>query len=255
MEEARGRHKPTPMQGGSMEAQADGPGRELAAGISRALDDLMASMRGVLERLENGQEAESAGNPAMLVLSARRAVHQGEQLARRMRAYAGLQALTPARLEPLPFLCDMAHTLRQVLDERIDVSVAVDRDCPACHADLAALEEALMHLVSNARDAMPEGGRLQLSARAHRLADGSAMVALSVSDNGAGMSPEFARRAAQPFVTTNSSRAQAGTGLAAVDGFAHQSGGCLTLLPQLHGGMTATLSLPQFRPDPPTAAS
>jgi signal transduction histidine kinase len=166
-----------------------------------------------------------------------------------MQAYAGVQPLTPARLETLPFLCDLAHLLRRVLDERVTVSVVVGHDCPSCYADGNALEEALMHLVVNACEAMPEGGRLLLCARADTVPDGRPAVAMSVSDNGVGMSPDFARRAVQPFVTTKSNRAEAGMGLAAADGFARQSGGHLTLFSQIGTGVTATLSLPQFTPD------
>lgn len=230
-----------------MEQQASGSDQDLASGTGNALAELASGMRGVLGHLQ----ADASPGYDGLVLSLRGLVHRGEQLARHMQAYAGTQQLSPTRLETLPLLCDLAHALRRVVDERINVSVVVGHDCPPCHADRDALEEALMNLVANACDAMPQGGRLLLSARADTSPDGRPAVAMSVSDNGRGMSPEFASQAVKPFVTTKSDRAQAGMGLAATDGFARQSGGRLALFAHVGSGVTATLSLPQSRPDMP----
>ncbi|AVQ85609.1 MULTISPECIES: sensor histidine kinase [unclassified Variovorax] len=232
-----------------MELQASSSDRELAGEASRVLEEFAAGMRGVLQRLQAAANSGQHEDQEFFVLRLKGMVHHGERLARHLQAYAGLQPLTPTRLETLPFLCDLAHMLRRVLDDRISVSVVVGHDCPSCHADGDALEEALMHLVVNACEAMPKGGRLLLSARADTAPDGRPAVAVSVSDNGIGMSPDFARRAVQPFVTTKSGRADAGMGLAAVDGFARQSGGHLTLFSQVGTGVTATLSLPRCMPD------
>ncbi|MBB3642189.1 sensor histidine kinase [Variovorax atrisoli] len=230
-----------------MELHACGPSQDLATGIGKALREMASGMRGVLEHLQTNERPGYDG----LALSLRGLVHRGEQLARHLQAYAGVQPLSPIQLETLPFLCDLAHALRRVVDERISVSVVVGHDCPPCLADRDALEDALMNLIANACEAMPQGGRLLLSARADTSPDGRPAVAMSVSDNGRGMPPEFARRAVEPFVTTKGDRAQAGMGLAATDGFARQSGGCLTLFSQVGSGVTATLSLPQSRPDMP----
>ena len=145
----------------------------------------------------------------------------------------------------LPFLSDLAYRLLQTLDVRLRVFVNVGHDCPPCHVDGDALREALLNLVINARDAMPDGGRIQLSAMAAVAADGSPAVAVSVADSGAGMTADFAHRAVLPFVTTKTVDSQADIGLAATDGFAQQSGGCLTLSSREDGGVTATLILPQ----------
>lgn len=230
--------------GEPMELQAGGPSQDLAAGTGKALGELAFGMRGVLEHLQAGKTPEYDGP----TLSLKGLIRRSEQLARHMQAYAGVQPLSPTRLETLPLLCDLAHALRRVVDERINVSVVVGHDCPPCHADRNALEEALMNLVANACDAMPQGGRLLLSARADTSPDGRPAVALSVSDNGRGMSPEFASQAIKPFVTSKSERAQAGMGLAATDGFARQSGGRLALFAHIGSGVTATLSLPQSTP-------
>jgi signal transduction histidine kinase len=121
----------------------------------------------------------------------------------------------------------------------------VGHDCPACFVDAGALEDALLNLVANARDAMPEGGRLSLAAVGELAPDGSPAVALSVSDSGPGVVADFLQRAVQPFVTTKTQDPRSGMGLPATDGFARQSGGRLTLRSRLSGGTSVTLTLPQ----------
>ena len=209
------------------------------------MEKLVSDMSAGLERLRQvGGGAwptrESELSADRLLLTFQRAA----ELAGRLVAYAGGQSLAPERLELLPFLCDFAHRLRGVLDARIDVSVDVGQDCPPCYADADALEAALLDLVVNARDAMPDGGRLRLAARQEPMSDGRAAVALSVSDSGTGIAADLLHRAAQPFVTTKSHDPLAGLGLSAADGFARQSGGRLTLRTWVSGGVMATLSLP-----------
>lgn len=162
-----------------------------------------------------------------------------------MLAYAGAQSLVPATVELLPLLSDFAHRLKQTLDARILVFVNVGHDCPPCRADIHALQDALLNLVINSRDAMVEGGNLQLSAKAATAEDGSPAVAVTVADDGVGMTVEFCERAVWPFVTSKTSNPLAGLGLAATDGFARQSGGRLTISCWSGRGVTATLILPQ----------
>ena len=164
-----------------------------------------------------------------------------------LRAFAGLQELKPAELVVLPFLRELADKLRFALDFRIDVRVDVSLDCPSCVSDRLPLEGALMNLIANARDAMPEGGCLWLGAQACTLADGGCpAVEISVRDSGAGMSAEAMSRVGTPFVTTKSRLPRAGMGLAATNGFVRQSGGTMALHSPVSGGLTVALRLPQF---------
>ncbi|WP_249938031.1 ATP-binding protein [Variovorax sp. 3P27G3] len=228
-----------------MQLRASRASQELAAGTGKALEELASGMHGMLEHLQaDGEPGYDQLAPRLTEL-----IRQGEQLAKHMQAYAGVQALSPGKLEALPFLCDLAHALRRVVDERFNMSVSVAHECPPWHADRIGLENALMNLVANASEAMPQGGRLLLCTRADTSPDGRPAVAMSVSDTGIGMSADFALRAIEPFVTTKSNLAPAGMGLAAVDGFARQSSGRLTLFSQVGAGVTATLSLPQSAPD------
>ena len=219
--------------------------RDGLADDARAFRTLIAQMRSAQERARNGEQDGSGVDEHVLAFLAPSAAGRTERLARQLLAYAGAQALSPVKLSLLPFLCDLAHKLRRVLDARIDVWVDVSYDCPPCYADRHLLEDALLNLIVNARDAMPEGGPLGLGARAFDLPDARAGVEIAVSDSGAGMSAEALKRAGQPFFTTKTDHPLGGMGLAATNGFAHASGGVLALHSPPSGGLTAALRLPR----------
>jgi signal transduction histidine kinase len=210
--------------------QTQGLGEAIAVGVAVALGKLLADIRDFVPD------------------SQRPFVHRrADRLAAELLAYAGRQELVPAAVEPLPLLRSMADRLGGALDHRIEVVVEVERDCAACHADARALADALLRLVANARDAMPDGGCLRLSAHGGcRLRDDSPAVALSVSDSGGGMTADVAERAAWPFFTTKTNDPWAGMGLPAVEGFARQSGGSMAVQSSPNAGTTVTLYLPSF---------
>jgi len=151
----------------------------------------------------------------------------------------------PGDVEILPLLGSFAHLLRGALGDRIDVTVDVRKGCPPCRTDARALEAALQQLAVNARDAMPDGGRLGLQAAPSRFSDGSPAVAVVVLDSGYGMTADVAERAMEPFFTTHSESALAGIGLAAVAGYARQSGASLSLETWPGRGTRVTLQLPR----------
>lgn len=215
--------------------------RDGLADDARAFRTLLAQVHAWQERAQDLDQTTSAMARHVLAPDD----HRTGQLVAQLLAYAGGQPLAPARLELLPFLSGVAHTLRQALDERIHIVVDVDADCPPCHADRRFLEDALLNLIVNARDAMPEGGDLWLRAKAFPLPDARAGVEISVSDTGAGMSAEAMSRAGQPFFTTKTHQALAGMGLAATNGFVRSSGGVLALHCPPSGGLTAAMRLPQ----------
>ncbi|MDN8611592.1 ATP-binding protein [Variovorax ginsengisoli] len=217
--------------------------RALLIAAARAVQALAAGMR---ETFTAAQKAADGFPKDDRIIAPQLwpSVHRAELFASQMLAYAGAQSLAPARLELLPFLSDLGNSLFQTLDMRVRVFVDVGHDCPLCFADGEALRDALLNLVINARDAMRDGGRIQLSANAATADDGSPAVAISVADDGVGMAADLAGRAMLPFVTTKTNDPKAGMGLAATDGFARQSGGRLELSCR-QGGVTATLILPQ----------
>lgn len=151
----------------------------MAADTARALETVVADLRDAVDRLRRERPAENDEFAEGQLTSV---VGGAGRLATQLLAYAGKQTLRPERLELLSFLSDFAHRLRRALDQRIDVSVDVGHDCPACFVDARALEDALLNLVVNARDAIPEGGRLWLAAAGQRAPGDSPAVDVSVSD-------------------------------------------------------------------------
>jgi CheY-like chemotaxis protein len=143
----------------------------------------------------------------------------------------------------------------RALGPKVQIGTQLDHSLPAVYVDPAALEAALLNLIVNARDAMPEGGSLFLSTR---LADAEAIAPLanaghltsatyaciSVTDNGTGMSPETMQRAFDPFFTTKPRGRGTGLGLAMVYGFAKQSNGTVRIYSELDYGTTVSLYLP-----------
>jgi C4-dicarboxylate-specific signal transduction histidine kinase len=206
--------------------------RELAAGVARALRPL-AERAGVgTEKVGDEQRAASL---AALVGRLGRFVDD-------LEAYAGCQALAPQTLRPTAVLTRFAAAVQPLLDRRLALQVRVDDACPPCRADPRALHDALFRLVVHARDAMPEGGTVALTAGRGRLDDGSAATEFGVLDGGPGLPPELLATATLPF-TTRAAEDGGDLGLAAVEGFALQSGGCLRLRSSAEG-TSALLLLP-----------
>ncbi len=217
---------------------------DFVVAAATAFRALTIKLREVVSTVSQHDNGLPAADLQYFEQSLLRSIHPADLLTSQMLAYAGAQSLQPVELELLPFLSDLAHSLRQAIDERIQVFVDVGHDCPPCLADENGLRAAILNLIVNARDAMPEGGQIGLTAKA-AVAHGNPVVAVEVSDNGVGMAADLARRAVLPFVTTKTNSPCAGMGLAATDGFARQSGGTLTLTCWPRAGVTATLILPQ----------
>lgn len=149
-------------------------------------------------------------------------------------------------------LAEIEVLIRRAVGETTEVSISRAADLPRCQVDPAQFEAAVMNLVINARDAMPDGGRLMLGTR--KIAAGdipadvdlppSDYVAFAVEDNGEGMKPEVAARALEPFFTTKEIGKGSGLGLSTAYGFARQSGGELHIESAPGIGTRVTLYLP-----------
>ena len=135
----------------------------------------------------------------------------------------------------------MDDMLRRSLGERIELEFVFGAGLPKVQADPAQLESAILNLCVNARDAMPEGGRVTIEAA--DTPDG--FVAVTVTDTGTGMTAEQIVRAMEPFYTTKPEGRGTGLGLPMVQGFAEQSGGRLELSSQPGRGTSARIVLPR----------
>jgi signal transduction histidine kinase/FixJ family two-component response regulator len=183
------------------------------------------------------------------------AARRGTDLTQRLLAFSRRQTLQPMTINLSELVFGMRDLLARVLGENIKFEVLADDDPWPAYADGTQVESALLNLAINAHDAMPDGGRLLVETRnaeieevyAATVADLKAghYVVLSVTDTGIGMAPDVASRAFEPFFTTKGVGKGTGLGLSMVYGFAHQSGGAVTLDSEPGHGTVVKVYLPR----------
>jgi signal transduction histidine kinase len=168
---------------------------------------------------------------------------------------------SPPRREPVNLVTAIGETrtlIERVAGEAVSLRLVLDDDAGAVVVDRQALDHVLLNLAANARDAMPRGGRLTIAAARMRtghtdLLDCQAgdYVALTVSDEGSGMTPEVRERVFERFFTTKDAGRGTGLGLAEAHRFATESGGCITVRSESGHGTTVVLYLPRVQLDAP----
>ena len=235
---------------------------QLTGGIAHDFNNLLTVVLGNLELLEERLTDEA---DRLLVNDAVDAGHIAAQLTGRLLAFARRQPLQAQPLDLRHQVEQIAGLLRRTLGETIQVRTAAPDDLPPVLADAGQLQNAVLNLALNARDAMPKGGILMLRTEAVAItADDAALHAddlkpgcyllLSVTDTGAGMPPEVREHAFEPFFTTKAAGSGSGLGLAMVYGFALQSGGQTRIYSEPGHGTTVRLYLPQAKQAPPVVA-
>lgn len=183
------------------------------------------------------------------------AAEKASQLTRQLQAFGRNQVLQPTVIEVASLLADLAPVVRSVMGRRSEVVVRADPDPGRIKVDRSQIDHALMSLIVNARDAMPEGGRLTIESRIVEIDDARAFrhdpfvrrgryVLLAVSDTGSGMSPEVQARAFEPFFTTKGRANATGLGLSTVHGIIRQSDGHVWLYSEPGQGTTVKIHLP-----------
>ena len=232
---------------------------QLTGGVAHDFNNLLQV---VLSGLTLMERITDPARRAQLADNVRRAAQRGGELTKRLLTVARRQSLRPERIELDAWMKDGAGALlRQALRGDIRAELRLPSGLPAVEADPAELELALLNLAVNARDAMPNGGTLTVSAEVVRCyaitdADGldGAFVRLSVADTGTGMNEETQARVFEPFFTTKGIGQGTGLGLAQVYGFARQSGGGVRLRSAPGQGTAVSLLLPvSSRPAPEKA--
>jgi NO-binding membrane sensor protein with MHYT domain/nitrogen-specific signal transduction histidine kinase len=229
---------------------------QLTGGVAHDFNNLLMVVSGNLQLLMRRTADESL---LRLARSAAGAVQRGADITNRLLTFAREQALKPAPVALAELLPDIAESmLARTLGGRIRVETQVEPGLWPVLADPSELGVALLNIAINARDAMPEGGRLAIAAAnvpapglPERLRAGLApgdYVALTVTDSGAGMSEEVLARAFEPFFTTKPVGRGSGLGLSQVYGFARQSGGTAQLASHPGEGTQVTLWLPRAAP-------
>jgi PAS domain S-box-containing protein len=220
---------------------------QLTGGIAHDFNNLLTVVSGNLQLLEGGLADRPELND--IIESALRAVDRGAALTRKLLAFARRQRLMPREVAPAQLLSDLRQMLQRTLGERIAITVECGDDVPAVFADPGELDAALINLALNARDAMPRGGDLAISAERNVYAGDAELepgtyVVFRVADTGSGMPPDVLARALEPFFTTKGSGKGNGLGLSMVYGFARQSGGRVAIESTVDAGTRVDLYLP-----------
>ncbi|WP_133364969.1 response regulator [Qipengyuania sediminis] len=227
---------------------------QLTGGVAHDFNNLLAAMLGGISILE--RRLVMGERERVVIDQMRHAATQGTELVRRMMAFARQQDLTPDSVDPAT-LCDSVAGL---VDHTLGGKVQVEWECPQgamnLFVDRGQLELALMNLIINARDAMPDGGTIKVAIVAEE-SKGSRqpMIRLSVSDSGTGIPEDVLERVTEPFFTTKEAGKGTGLGLSMVAGFAHQSGGEIRIDSAVGRGTTIDLILPATEAAPAGAAA
>ena len=225
---------------------------QLAGGIAHDFNNVLQAVSGGLSLID-----KRAGDPEDVRQIARMvcgAAERGASVTARLLSFARKAELRAVPVPAAPLLAELQEILTSTLGSAIAIRIDATADAPALLADKAQLETVLVNLAVNARDAMPEGGVLTLSARPETVATAGqhpaglppgAYLRLAMSDTGVGMEPAILARASEPFFTTKGPGKGTGLGLAMARGFAQQSGGGLTISSAPGRGTTVTLWFPQ----------
>jgi signal transduction histidine kinase/CheY-like chemotaxis protein len=226
---------------------------QLTGGVAHDFNNLLLVIMGNLELL--GRAVAADQRLSRLVATALKGANRGARLTSQLLAFARRQTLRPETRLINDMIRDFDVLATRMLGESIAVEFVLEATAGACEVDPAQFGSALLNLVVNARDAMPDGGILSVASRnlaldartAARHADARAgqYVVVEVADTGSGMAPEVAERATEPFFTTKELGKGTGLGLSQVYGFVRQSGGFLTIDSTPDAGTRIGIHLPE----------
>ncbi len=224
---------------------------QLTGGLAHDFNNLLTVISGNLEMLEARTDEPRHRE---LIEEAQGAAELGAQLANRLLAFGRRQPLSPKPTDLNKLVRGMIDLLRRSLGEQVQIETRLAADLPTTVVDPSQVENALLNLAINARDAMPDGGQLIIETgetdvdadyvEAHAEASLGKYVTLAVTDTGVGMTPEVRRRAFDPFFTTKGPGAGTGLGLSMVYGFLKQSGGHVQLYSEVGLGTTVRMYMP-----------
>ena len=231
---------------------------QLTGGLAHDFNNLLTGIAGSLEllgtRLAQGRFAELP----RYIAAAEGACKRAAALTHRLLAFSRRQTLDPKPIDVNRLVADMEEMVRHSAGPQVAVAVKPQPGLWSTLVDPNQLENALLNLCINARDAMPNGGRLTIETANHSLdAEAAAArdvapgeyISLGVSDTGTGMAPEVIARAFDPFFTTKPIGKGTGLGLSMIYGFARQSGGQARIDSELGRGSSIRLYLPRHRAD------
>ena len=224
---------------------------QLTGGVAHDFNNLLSIIIGNLDLL--GEDIPGSGKQREYLANALHGAERAASLTHRLLAFSRTQPLTPTVIDVNTLLKDMAHLMYRSLGEAIEVHFALAEALLGVRADANQLESAVLNLAINARDAMPEGGKLTVASAtveldkvqaAHEEAEPGKYVEISISDTGQGIPKAELEHVIEPFYTTKEVGQGSGLGLSMVFGFIKQSGGHLKIASRLGEGTRVTLYLP-----------
>jgi signal transduction histidine kinase len=225
---------------------------KLTGGIAHDFNNLLAAVIGGLGLIERRCELDDKGKN--LVKMTVHAAEQGAELVKRLLAFSRRQRLDPAPVPVSALHNSLVGMLESTLGGLVEMEWLIPSDIWSVLADANQLELAVMNLIINARDAMPTGGKIVVSAQNRRMDDDGALKAgdyiiITVRDSGTGIAPELMAQIFEPFVTTKEIGKGTGLGLSMVYGFALQSGGTVIVNSKPDEGAEFQLWLPRAASD------
>ncbi len=228
---------------------------QLTGGIAHDFNNMLAVIIGSLDIAQ--RRSEDRERVARCIANAREGAERAAALTARLLAYSRQTPLAPISLDANRLVAGMSELLHRSLGETIEVETVLAAGLWPAYADAGQIENALLNLAVNGRDAMPNGGRLTIEtanahldeayARANADVTPGQYVLISVTDSGTGMAPDVIAKAFDPFFTTKPVGKGTGLGLSQVFGFAKQSGGHVAIYSELKQGTTVKLYLPRSR--------
>ncbi|MFC3643440.1 PAS domain-containing hybrid sensor histidine kinase/response regulator [Aquibium oceanicum] len=227
---------------------------QLTGGIAHDFNNMLAVVLSGLNLLEK-RLSRGETDVQSYVDAARDAANRASKLTQRLLAFSRQQPLSPQPLNANRMVSEMSEILRRTLGETIQLETVLAGGLWRTKADANQLENAIINLAVNARDAMPDGGRLTIEtanchlddtyAAQHAVSPGQ-YVMVAVTDTGAGMSSDILAKAFEPFFTTKGVGKGTGLGLSQVFGFVKQSDGHIKIYSELGHGTTVKIYLPRL---------
>jgi PAS domain S-box-containing protein len=231
----------------------DAVGR-LAGGIAHDLNNLLTVIQGHGELVQ--MEMKGNGPVEKDIQEIMAASRRAEKLTRQLLAFGRKQLLQPRVLNVNKLIDDMGRMLSRMIGETIDIELRLEPGLGNIKADPGQIEQVIMNLVVNARDAMPDGGKITIETREldeqkkqSRIFDhlkGGSFIQISISDTGTGMNAETQRKIFEPFFTTKATHKGTGLGLSTVYGIVKQSGGSVWVKSEEGHGAAFYVCLPRI---------
>ena len=230
---------------------------QLTGGIAHDFNNLLQGITGSLDLMQTRLVQGRTGELERFVGSAMTSAKRAAALTHRLLAFSRRQPLDPKPVRANHLVASMEDLLHRTMGEQIEVELVLSAGLWQTLCDPNQLESALLNLAINARDAMPDGGKLIVEtcnahldsayAARHREVSAGQYVCMSVTDTGVGMPPEIIERAFDPFFTTKPTGQGTGLGLSMIYGFARQSEGYAVIYSEVGQGTSVKLYLPRYR--------